>query len=168
MNERLVQKMLAPAQRRLQNMILRGTVALVNAATKMQTLQIRGLQGETLDGLEHFEPYGFTSRPHPGAEHITLFVDGDRSHGITVVVADRRYRLQGMETGEVALHDEQGQSVHMKRDGVVEVTATEILRLVAPNIELLSTTCTHNGVNVGASHTHGAVVNGPDFTSSPV
>lgn len=168
MNERLVQKMLAPAQRRLQNLILRGTVALVNAATKMQTLQIRGLQGETLDGIEHFEPYGYTSRPLPGAEHVTLFVDGDRSHGITVVVADRRYRLQGLQAGEVALHDYQGQSMHMKRDGVIEVTAIDTLRLIAPHIELLSQTCTHNGVNVGAEHTHGNVDNGPDFTSSPV
>jgi len=119
MNERLVEKMLAPAARRIQNMLARGTVALSNAATKMQSLQVKLLADETLDSIEHFEPYGFTSRPLPGAEVATVFVDGDRSHGLVLVVADRRYRMTGFEEGEMAIHDDQGQSVHLTRGGIV-------------------------------------------------
>lgn len=120
MNERDFHKLASPIARRLQNMIARGVVALTNAAKMMQTVQLSLLAGETSeDSLEHFEPYGFTSRPLPGAEAVTVFVDGDRSHGLCLVVADRRYRMTGFEEGEVALHDDQGQSVHLTRTGIV-------------------------------------------------
>lgn len=119
MNDRLISKMLAPAQRRLQNLVARGTVALSQAGKMMQALQVKLLAGETLDQVEHFEPYGFTSRPLGGAEVLTLSVDGDRSHTIVVVAADRRYRMTGFEEGEVAIHDDQGQSVHLTREGIV-------------------------------------------------
>lgn len=124
--------------RRIGNMISRGVVGVVDSARKMQTLQLRLLAGERKDGVEHFEPYGFTSSPKPGAEHVTVFLDGDRSHGITIVVADRRYRLQGLEAGEVALHDDQGQKVHLTRNGIEIVTAKD-LRVVAKNIKLHAT-----------------------------
>ena len=111
-------KLLGPYARRLGNMLARGTVTLSNAATKMQTLQLRLLAGEAKDAVEHFEPYGLTSHPNPGAEAMALFLDGDRSHGVVVCVSDRRYRLRGLATGEVALYDDQGQSVRLLRGGV--------------------------------------------------
>lgn len=112
-------RLVAPYARRLSNMIARGTVTLANAGSKMQGLQLRLLAGETRDNVEHFEPYGFTSNPNSGAECISLFLDGDRTHGIVVCAADRRYRVQGIATGEVVLHDDQGQSVHLLRGGIL-------------------------------------------------
>lgn len=111
-------RLVAPYARRLSNMVARGTVSLVNAATKMQSLQLRLLAGESKDDVEHFEPYGLTSHPQPGAECVALFLDGDRSHGIVVCVADRRYRVKGLASGEVILHDDQGQSVYLMRGGI--------------------------------------------------
>lgn len=110
---------LGPLARRIGNLVARGTVAAVNAATKMQGLQVRLLAGEVKDGVEHFEPYGFTSHPNAGAEAIAAFFDGDRSHGVVLVVADRRYRLKGLAAGEMAIHDDQGQKVHLTRSGIV-------------------------------------------------
>lgn len=111
-------RLVAPYARRLSNLVARGTVSLVNAATKMQSLQLRLLAGESKDDVEHFEPYGLTSHPQPGAECVALFLDGDRSHGVVVCVADRRYRVKGLESGEVILHDDQGQSVYLMRGGI--------------------------------------------------
>lgn len=48
-----------------------------------------------------------------------LFPDGDRSHAVVVTVSDRRYRLKGLQTGEVAVYDDQGQSVTLTREGIV-------------------------------------------------
>jgi phage baseplate assembly protein V len=112
-------KMLAPFARRLGNMLARGSVAAANGAGKMRTLQIRMMAEETKDNVEHFEPYGFTSEVMPGSEPIAAFFDGDRSHGVVLVVADRRYRLTGMKSGEVALYDDQGQKVYLTRTGIV-------------------------------------------------
>lgn len=112
-------KLMAPLRRSLGNMIARGVVTAINSATKMQTLQVRLLADESKSDVEHFEPYGFTSSPNPGAEQVALFPDGDRSHGLVIVVADRRYRLQGLAAGEMAIHDDQGQKVHLTREGIV-------------------------------------------------
>lgn len=145
--ERLLHRMMAPAVRRLQNMVARGTVALVDSAKRMQSLQVNLMADETLDGIEHFEPYGLTSHPHPGAEVLTLSVDGDRSHTVVIVAADRRYRMEMLEAGEVALHDDGSSSIVLRRGGIIEITAETEIRMLAP-------TLTHNGVNVGATHTH--------------
>lgn len=124
--ERLIARMLAPLQRRLVNMIARGTVALVNSAGKMQRLQMRILQGEAKSDVDHFEAYGFTSHPHAGAEAVLLCFGGDRSHGVAVVVADKRYRLQSLEAGEVAIYDDLDQVVHLTRDGIEIRTPLDI------------------------------------------
>ena len=128
-------KLMAPLARRIGNMLSRGTIAAVNAASKMQGLQVRLLAGEVKDNVEHFEPYGFTSNPNPGAEVISAFFDGDRSHGIIVVAADRRYRITGLATGEMAIHDDQGQKVHITRTGILIYTAKKV-RVDAADIEL--------------------------------
>lgn len=118
MDDRTFGRMAAPLARRLQNLVVRGTVALANAASKMQGLQVALLKDDVPLTLEHFEPYGFTSKPKPGAEVVTLFLDGDRSHGIVIVCADRRFRLTGLEDGEVAIHDDKNQAVVLKADGI--------------------------------------------------
>ncbi|WP_096314348.1 phage baseplate assembly protein domain-containing protein, partial [Escherichia coli] len=77
------------------------------------------IAGEPKAGVEHLEPYGFTARANSGAEAVVLFPDGDRSHAVVVTVSDRRYRLKGLQTGEVAVYDDQGQSVTLTREGIV-------------------------------------------------
>lgn len=119
MQERALARMLAPYARRLGNLFARGVVAASNAAGKMQTLQARLLADEVKDNLEHFEPYGYTSRPKPGAEVIAAFLDGDRTNGFILVAADRRYRITALEEGEVALYDDLGHVVHLTRAGIV-------------------------------------------------
>ncbi|WP_033458861.1 phage baseplate assembly protein V [Bordetella bronchiseptica] len=119
----------------IRGMIARGVLALVDSSPKLQALQARITAGEVKGGLEHFESYGFTSNPKPGAEMLVAFLGGDRSHGAVFCVADRRYRLQGLESGEVALYSDEGDSVVLRRGRVVEVT-TEVFRLNAKRCEL--------------------------------
>lgn len=122
----------------LRNVFVRGVVAVVEAGRKMQAIQVRLTAGEVKGNVEHFEPYGWSSHPHPGAESVIAFVGGDRSHGVALCVADRRYRLVGLEAGEVAIYSDEGDSVVLKRGRVVEVT-TETFRLNAKRCELNAT-----------------------------
>lgn len=103
------------------NFLARGVLSLVNAGSKMQGLQMRLTADEVKDGMEHFEPYGLTSNPHPGAEALAAFLNGDRSHGVVISVSDRRFRLLGLESGEVALYTDEGDCLHFKRGRVIEV-----------------------------------------------
>lgn len=100
-------------------LIGRAVVKSINASGKCQTVDVALLGGQDKTGIEHLEPYGFTSHANPGAEAVVLFPDGDRSHGVIITVSDRRYRMQGLERGEVALYDDLGQSVMLTRDGIV-------------------------------------------------
>jgi phage baseplate assembly protein V len=120
----------------MNNIVARGIVALVQAAGRIQRVQARLLSGEIKDDVEHIEPYGFTSHAKPGAEHVTLFLDGDRSHAVAIVVSDRRYRLQDLPDGAVALYDSSGTHVVLDGQGGVEVTAATRVRIACPLVEV--------------------------------
>jgi phage baseplate assembly protein V len=95
-------------QRQVLSLIGRAVVKSINAASKCQTVDVELLAGQGKAGIEHLEPYGFTSRAKSGAEAVVLFPDGDRSHAVVVSISDRRYRIKGLKTGEVAFYDDQG------------------------------------------------------------
>lgn len=105
----------------------------------IQETHFRGLHEEQQDGIEHLHPYGFTSvvqKPtgkgalRQAAESVLAFLGGNRTHGVSIVTADRRYRLYKLQNGEVALHDDQGHQVHIARDGVY-VSAPSSKKVVA-------------------------------------
>ncbi|HDW0515946.1 phage baseplate assembly protein V [Enterobacter roggenkampii] len=106
-------------QRQVLSLIGRAVVKSINAASKCQTVDVELLAGQGKAGIEHLEPYGFTSRAKSGAEAVVLFPDGDRSHAVVISVSDRRYRIKGLKTGEVAFYDDQGQTVTLTRNGIV-------------------------------------------------
>lgn len=117
---RQINHLLRPLSTRTANTVARGVVQLVNDATKMQLLQVGALAGETVEGdkgAEHFQPYGFSSIPLAGAEHITIFPNGDRGHPLVICVADRRYRPTGGEPGEVTVYNHTGASMTITKDG---------------------------------------------------
>lgn len=114
-------RVLRPLRRSLAHIVSRAVVSLVNDAAKMQTLQISLLADEQLDGVEHWQPYGFTAVPLAGAEALVLAVGGHRAHSVVVSCGDRRYRLTGLEGGEVAIYTDEEDKIHFKRGRVIEV-----------------------------------------------
>ncbi len=131
---RTMNRLLAPLARRVRLMVGRGVLALVNDGLKMQGVQVQLLAGEVRD-LERFQDYGFTSVPHGGAEVAAMFIDGDRNHGIAIRIDDRRYRVKGLQAGEVAIYTDEGDKIVFKRGRVVEITAGTKVRMVTPLLE---------------------------------
>ncbi|PAL25469.1 phage baseplate assembly protein V [Sphingopyxis sp. GW247-27LB] len=128
-----MRRALDPLHGRINMMIGRAVVSGSDDEAKAQALQVELLSDEVQDGVERFQGYGFTSRPHPGAEALVVCVGGTRSHGVVVQVEDRRYRLKGMEEGEVAIFDDLGQVVHLKRDGIL-IESTLKVTIDAPDV----------------------------------
>ncbi len=126
MEARTWNRLTAPILRRIRLLVTRGVVRLVDPAQLMQQLQVELLKGEVLDGVEHFEPYGFTAHPFAGAEVLAVSLNGRRENTIVLCVADRRYRLTGLAEGEMAIHDDQGQKVHLKRSGIAIETSLTV------------------------------------------
>lgn len=122
----VVDRAMAPLVRRVRLVVSRAVVRAVNDSLKLQGVQISLLKGEAQD-VERFQEYGFTSRPHVGAEAVTVSLGGDRGHTIVIAVDDRRYRLTGLEEGEVALYDDQGSKVVLRRGGILQVFAEQVV-----------------------------------------
>lgn len=122
---RTLQKLLAPLRRRLSLIVTRAVLTLVDDARLLQEVQVKLLADEVMDGVERFQEYGFTSVPHAGAEGVALSVGGHRSNTVVIAVDDRRYRLKGLQNGEVALYTDEDQAEHghrivLRRGGVIE------------------------------------------------
>jgi phage baseplate assembly protein V len=134
--QRMVEKMLAPLRRELRLMIARCVVSLVNSDGGVQTVQVELLDGEVRDDVEHFESYGYTSRPHPGAEGVFVSVAGNRDHGIAVCVGNREFRLRSLETGEVAMYTDEGDFIKLGRGRKIEVVCGTKVTVTCPDVEM--------------------------------
>ena len=154
-----IQRLLRPLTTRVANMVARAVVSQVDDSTRMQLLKLDLLDTETRDELERFQNYGFTSVPAApdsdgAAEAAVVFVDGRRDHGLVVAVDDRRYRVKGLNPGEVAIYDKTGSKVLIKANGDIELAPS------SGNVHVTGTlTASVDVVGGGkhlATHTHNA------------
>ncbi|HBP8874070.1 TPA: phage baseplate assembly protein [Escherichia coli] len=167
----------------LANIIARAVLTSLDTAKKCQAAGLKLIAGEQKENLEYLEPYGLTSAAKNGAEAVVLFPGGDRSHGVVIMVADRRYRLKGLKAGEVALYDDQGQSVTLTRAGIVVNGAGKAITLTnAPKARFemdieatgqIKDMCDSSGKTMSAmratynTHTHPENGDGGGTTSKP-
>ena len=128
-------RMVAPIAARVRLMVGRAIVAAVNDGAQLQAVQVDMLADETHDDVERFQSYGHTSVPLAGAEAIVIFVGGLRSHGVVIAVDDRRHRPRGLQPGESALYDDQGQQLTIGRDAITIVTDKPV-RIEASHVVL--------------------------------
>ena len=165
--QRAIDKLTSPLRRRINLMISRAIITAVNDSDGLQVLQLTGLANETLDGVERVQEYGFTSHPLAGAIGVLACVAGNRDHGVVVAVDDRRYRLVGLAAGEVALHDDQGQMVIIRRNGItvegqnIHLKSDGVIRIDGGGVEIHGKTYYQQDVaGLGTRRTH---TGGVDF-----
>lgn len=123
------------ALRMVQSSIARGTIIGVNDGPKMQEVDIRLENGYRPSVIEHWHPYGFTFHPHSGSEIVALALKGNRDHVIVLPAANRQFRMTGLAEGELAVHDDQGQVVHFKRDQILLKSPTKVV-VDCPDVNL--------------------------------
>lgn len=136
MDLRAVRKLLSPLSRRLTLMASRAVISLIQDGARLQGLQLRMLADETMDAVERFQEYGYTSHPHPGAEAISLSLGGRRAHTVVIAVDDRRYRLKALARGEVALYTDEGDTFILKRGNVIEANTATFRVNASAKVEL--------------------------------
>lgn len=153
---------------KLGNMLARGAVTLANAAHKLQTLQVSLLNDEAKDELEYLEPYGFTSHPNPGAEALAAFIEGDRSHGVVLVAADRRFRPVNLAVGDVAIYNDHAMVIKLTKDGIVITGGTKPINISGvPQVNVTGGDVIADGISL-KTHKHGGVQAGGAQTGVPV
>ncbi len=120
-------KLTGPLRRRVKLIISRAVGRLVDPSTLLQTLQLELLRDEVLDGIEHMEGYGRTANPPDGFEALTASLGGNRAHTVCISAFHRQWRLKGLAKGEVALYDDQGQVIHLKRNKAIHIYGCDSL-----------------------------------------
>lgn len=119
----LTQRALHAIETRLLNMVGRGVLKALDDSQGLQLLELDGMPGEELKGVERVQNYGFSSHPKKG-HAILVFPQGDRNHGIVVAMDDADARLRDLAPGDVAVHDGRGNVVRLTEEGI-EVEAAE-------------------------------------------
>ncbi len=172
-------------------MLARAVVRMITDSGGRQTAQVEVTKGELISGMERMQNYGMSSfPPAEGTDCLVAFLGGNREQGTIIVAENRKFRIKGLKSGEVAIFDDLGNVVHLQRDQVL-VKAVTKAKVVAPVIEaealtqakisagqssidmtpsgidILSPRLTHNGKNIGASHTHPGVQIGNANTGMP-
>lgn len=157
---------------RLQLISAQGNATLIGA----DKVQVQVLDEETLDNIDRVEPYGFSYRSKPGSRAYLQFPAGDRSYGVALIIGDKRYQVD-LQEGEVAMHDDEGNHVLMKRGGIIEAKAATKVIAQTPLFETsgdakiggklfalggleVTGTATANGKNIDESHTHTSTLPG--------
>ncbi|NCB52961.1 MAG: phage baseplate assembly protein V [Clostridia bacterium] len=145
--------------------IARAILRVVNDSLPIQAVQIDLLAGETRDKVERLQEYGFTSVPLPGCRGIALFIGGDRSHGAVIATDDNRYRKKGLASGEVAIYTDEGDSIHLKRGRIIEITAVNGVVVNAPTVTVPSGDVIASGISL-IGHVHSGCQGGT--TGTPI
>ncbi|NHR07640.1 phage baseplate assembly protein [Chromobacterium haemolyticum] len=104
---------------RLWMLVGRGKTTTVNDAGPIQMVQVKLGADEVRDNTRRAAEYGFTSSPPAGSDAVLVFVGGDRSNGVVIATNHQASRLKNLQPGEVAIFDNQGQSVYLTRAGIV-------------------------------------------------
>lgn len=138
----IVARMLRPLSRRIRLMVGRAVITALDDSGGMQVAQVRLLSGEVRDGVEILMQYGHSSLAPGKPEGVYFALGGDRDHGMLINVGTRSVRFKGLRPGESVLHDDQGQKVHLTREGIVIETPLPItlrtpqkVRVEAPLLE---------------------------------
>lgn len=128
MNIKDLLKIIAPLQRKIMLMIGRAILTTIKDTDSYQKLQMTLLSGDVSDGVDCLQNYGFTSSPKSGADAIFVCVGGNHDNAIVIACDDKRYRLKGLQSGEVAIYTDEGDKIHLKRGNNIEIT-TQTLKI---------------------------------------
>lgn len=123
-----INKAMAPLKTRVQLMVGRAVLLASQDSKGIQTWQIKGLQGETFDGVPRVQEFGFSSNPPQGSDAIMVAVGGSRESLVVIATDHKTYRFKNLASGESVLYTDDGTSIHLKKAGQIEIkTATKVL-----------------------------------------
>lgn len=138
MNRRIIEKLLAPIQRRLSLVVARGVVTIVNDSLKRQNVQVMLLADEDADNMERFQNYGLTSIPPASSEMIAVAPGGFRSGLVAIAVEDKEVRPKNLEKHDVVLYHLEGHNIKLTKDGKAVITVTDVILNAANSCTIIS------------------------------
>lgn len=116
-----LKRAIQPLKDRVILMIGRAVLAAVKDSTGVQQVQLSALAGESMDKVEHFQNFGFTSHAPAGTELIFVCLGGNRDNMVAIASESRTLRLKGLAEGESAQYDKDGNFIKLKTGGILDI-----------------------------------------------
>jgi phage baseplate assembly protein V len=132
MSPRQIKDLMARMQQGVRS-AFRGVLGQIDTSKPIQLANIDGLAGEAIGGLELFQQFGCTSAPPAGSTVIVLPLGGRTSASVILATEHGAYRLH-VAAGEVALYNQDGDHVWLKRNGQISVKASVQVEIDAPMV----------------------------------
>ncbi len=105
--------------RRLWNAIAPGTITAINDAGPVLLAQVKIGYLEINDSVPVLQQFGFASTPPVGSDIACFFIGGDRANGVGVGTNHQASRFSAKLSGESAMFNAFGMSVHLSANGIV-------------------------------------------------
>lgn len=105
-------------------LIGRAILTAIDNSTKTATIQVTGLKGETITGIEYFSPYGFEGMPTEG-QAVIVFINGNRDQGIALNLHNRDERPTDLDDDEVEMWSKFDNYVKCNKNGEIEINGKD-------------------------------------------
>lgn len=115
---------------------VRGVISRVDDGGMVQRVDAQTHDGVARSGIEVLQQFGIASRAPAGAIVVLIAVGGDQGDQVALPVACPSARFGGLAEGETVIYDADGNRVHLRAGGVVEVQAHTKILLKAPRVEI--------------------------------
>lgn len=116
----------------------RGVLHLVKSADNIQKVQASGLADETLQDVELMQQFGFTSVPPANTQAVILPIGGQTTHGIVIATENGSFRVKNLQGGEVAIYDESGSRIVLKKGRLIEIDCDVLKINAATKVDISS------------------------------
>lgn len=109
----------------VRTLVQRGVVLGSNDTEGIPRADLLIQRNHQRTGVEMFQQWGVASRPPRGGVALVFSVGGDHGDLVGISAGHPSQRLGGLDEGEVALYQQNGSRVHLKRDGAIEIRSNQ-------------------------------------------
>lgn len=104
----------------------RGLLSGLLTGAPVQFVQVKGLAGETLQDVELFQQFGFTSGPPADTQLIILPLGGKTTHNVIVATENGAYRIK-VEQGETSVYNQWGAHFTLKKERLIHMECDDFV-----------------------------------------
>ena len=84
------------------------------------------------------QQFGFTSVPPANTQAVIIPIGGQTSHGIVISTENGSFRVKNLQGGEVAVYDESGSSIVLKKGRLIEIDCDVLKIKAAKKVDISS------------------------------
>lgn len=126
-----LQSQIDQLKRRLKATATRGVVTLTSDKEKTQRFQMSLMDGDSDEGIEHFQPQGLSFATEPGAEGVCIAIGADQEHLIALCANDPAKRPTAAKPGTGGLYTKKAWRVFIDTSDVVHIGAETGAQFIA-------------------------------------